>query len=74
MRLIPLIASLGLAILATSIQSSDAAKKAKVMCPEGKISCAEWCKKHLERTNCMTGHQNSCDQKPQGANACVGNN
>jgi hypothetical protein len=74
MRLVLLIASLVMVILATSIQPSDAAKKTKAMCPEGKISCTEWCKKHPERTTCMTGHQNSCDQKPQGANTCVGNN
>lgn len=42
-------------------------------CPERKITCAQWCAKYgTTRTNCMTGHPRSCDQKPNGAATCVG--
>jgi hypothetical protein len=48
---------------------SHAAKRGG--CPAGKITCQQWCAKHFNRPNCMTGHFNSCDKKPGGANACV---
>lgn len=42
-------------------------------CPEGRITCAQWCGKYGNgRPNCMSGHPNSCDQKPKGAATCVG--
>jgi hypothetical protein len=39
-------------------------------CPSGQITCAQWCAKY-GTSNCMTGHPNSCDKKPNGAATCV---
>jgi hypothetical protein len=62
------IAGFAFAMLAIvgSVQDAVAA------CPAGKVTCAEFCRARPERTTCMSGHPNSCDQKPQGAQTCVG--
>jgi hypothetical protein len=48
---------------------------AHAKCPPGKITCAEWCANHPEKTTCMSGqpygNNRSCDAKPQGAATCV---
>jgi hypothetical protein len=46
---------------------------ARAACPQGKITCGEWCKKYNARSNkCLAGDPNSCDKKPGGTEACVG--
>lgn len=50
----------------------DIVRVAKVAkCTPPMITCREWCRRNPQRTNCMTGHPNSCDRKPQGADTCV---
>jgi len=60
--------ALVLAVVFSMVELATAAPRA---CPEGKVTCQEWCSMHPERTTCMTGHPNSCDKKPQGARTCV---
>jgi hypothetical protein len=55
------------AILA-SVQS-----EARGVCPKGKITCFEWCRKYNAASpTCLSGHPNSCAAKVGGNDACVG--
>src|SRR5437868_15248643 len=57
----------------TSVVILLTASGASATCPAGKISCASWCAKYRPGTqDCMSGHTNSCEAKPGGAAACVG--
>jgi hypothetical protein len=41
-------------------------------CPEGKITCFEWCRKYNSSSRtCLAGHPGSCDKKVGGNAACV---
>ena len=60
--------AIALVVAATLLPTTLFAK-----CPAGKITCAQWCGTYgTARRDCMTGHPNSCDQKPKGAATCVG--
>jgi hypothetical protein len=63
----------GLAIFASVIALTlTISEPAFAGCPQGKITCAEWCAKYKYGSpGCMSGYPNSCDHKPQGADSCV---
>ena len=50
---------------------SSPAEAARICKAQGKITCAEWCRRNPQRKTCMTGDPNSCDKKAQGALTCV---
>jgi hypothetical protein len=57
---------------ATAIVASDRSE-ARALCPKGKITCYEWCRKYNSSSStCLSGHPNSCATKIGGNNACVG--
>ena len=69
---------MSVAVFAASIASAGYAQtprtptEAARMCKaQGKITCAEWCRRNPQRRTCMTGDPNSCDQKPLGPLTCV---
>jgi hypothetical protein len=42
-------------------------------CPSGQITCAAWCAKYRPGAqNCLAADNNSCEAKPGGRAACVG--
>ena len=63
--------ALVLVALCVPVHAKTPAKSGASACPAGMITCAEYCRRNPQRTTCMTGHPNSCDQKPQGAQTCV---
>ena len=63
--------SIVLAVLTGLTSLLQPAAAAPRGCPQGRVTCEQWCAMHPERTTCMTGHPNSCDKKPQGARTCV---
>lgn len=65
----PQASALTLQDLAVQRDTIRVAKVAK--CTPPMITCREWCRRNPQRTTCMTGHPNSCDRKPQGADTCV---
>jgi hypothetical protein len=73
-----LVASAALVQFGTPAMAFDPAMPAErgivvaaAKCPPPKITCREWCRRNPQRHDCMTGHPNSCDKKPQGADTCV---
>ena len=52
--------------------AADEAKTQKASCSSGMITCAQWCAKYRSAgSDCMSGHPNSCDKKPNGAQTLV---
>ena len=49
------------------------ASQAGAACPTGKMTCAAWCSKYRPgATDCLSGAPASCENKPGGSAACVG--
>jgi hypothetical protein len=63
--------SIALIVVAGLTSLVHPAAAASSRCPQGMVTCQQWCAMHPERTTCMTGHPNSCDKKPQGPRTCV---